>query len=149
MEHGLDLLIIDYLQLMETGRFAENRNLAIGEITRGLKNLAKELKVPIILLSQLSRAVESRTDKRPLLSDLRESGNIEQDADLVCFIYRQEYYVKEPSEDIKGVAELIIAKNRNGPVGTVQLVFFSDYTRFQNKAPVYEVDRVAAEEERL
>jgi len=142
MEHGLDMLIIDYLQLMETSSNSENRNLAIGEITRGLKGLAKELKVPIILLSQLSRAVESRTDKRPLLSDLRESGNIEQDADLVCFIYRPEYYQKEPSEDIKGIAELIVAKNRNGPVGTVQLVFFSDYTRFQDKAPVAEEERM-------
>lgn len=135
-EYGLELLVIDYLQLMETSRNVENRNLAIGEITRGLKNLAKELKLPIILLSQLSRAVENRTDKRPQLSDLRESGNIEQDADLVSFLYRPEYYEKEKTEKNKGLAELKIAKNRNGPVGTVNLVFFADYTRFQDHTPV-------------
>lgn len=133
-EHGLDLLLIDYLQLMSTSVSAENRNLAIGEITRGLKALAKELRIPIIVLSQLSRGPETRGDHRPMLADLRESGNIEQDADLVCFLFREEYYERE-KEEVKGKAELIVAKNRNGPVGTVNLVFFSDYTRFQDYTP--------------
>lgn len=132
-EHGLDLLVIDYLQLMNTSAAAENRNLAIGEITRGLKALAKELQIPVLTLSQLSRAPEQRSDHRPQLSDLRESGNIEQDADLVTFLYREEYY--DPDEENTGRAELIIAKNRNGPVGTADLVFLSDITRFQDYTP--------------
>lgn len=132
-EYGLDLLIVDYLQLMDTTAKAENRNLAIGEITRGLKALSKELHVPVICLSQLSRAPETRSDHRPQLSDLRESGNIEQDADLVCFLYREEYYT--PTDENSGRAELIIAKNRNGPVGTANLVFLSDITRFQDYTP--------------
>jgi replicative DNA helicase len=135
-EHGLDLLIIDYLQLMTSGQRLENRNLEIGHITHGLKALAKELRIPVLVVSQLSRAPENRSDHRPMLSDLRESGNIEQDADLVCFLYRDEYY--NPTEENAGLAELIIAKNRNGPVGVVQLVFFTDFTRFQDYTPVPE-----------
>ena len=135
-EHGLQLLIIDYLQLMTTERRFENRNLEIGHITHGLKALAKELQVPILALSQLSRAPESRSGHRPMLADLRESGNIEQDADLVCFLFREEYY--NATEENAGLADLIISKNRNGPVGTVQLVFFSEFTRFQDYAPVEE-----------
>ena len=137
-EKNLGLIVIDYLQLIEgTGR--EDRMQQISSISRGLKILAKELNVPIISLSQLSRAVESRTDKRPMLSDLRESGSIEQDADIVMFIYRDEYY-KNANEDEdeaekaanKGEAEIIIAKHRNGPVGTVKLLFQSNITKFKN-----------------
>jgi len=135
-EHGLDLLIIDYLGLMTSGQRFENRNLEIGHITHGLKALAKELRVSVMLLSQLSRAPEKRSDHRPMLSDLRESGNIEQDADLVCFLYREEQY--NPTDENAGLAELIIAKNRNGPIGVVQLVFFADFTRFQDYTPVIE-----------
>jgi replicative DNA helicase len=135
-EHNLDLLVIDYLQLMSTGRRFENRNLEIGYLTHGLKALSKELDIPVLVLSQLSRAPESRSDHKPQLADLRESGNIEQDADLVCFLYREEYY--NPTDENAGLAELIVAKNRNGPVGSVQLVFFSDYTRFQDYTPAQE-----------
>jgi replicative DNA helicase len=130
-EHGLGLLIVDYLQLMSGfGRF-ENRTQEISGISRGLKALAKELNVPVVALSQLSRAPEQRTgsDHRPQLSDLRESGSIEQDADVVAFIYREEVY--KPNEENAGLAELIIAKQRNGPTGTVKLAFQKQYTRFQ------------------
>jgi replicative DNA helicase len=138
-EKNLGLIVIDYLQLIEgTGR--EDRMQQISSISRGLKILAKELNVPIISLSQLSRAVESRTDKRPMLSDLRESGSIEQDADIVMFIYRDEYYKNANDEEEvaekaanKGEAEIIIAKHRNGPVGTVKLLFQSNITKFKNK----------------
>lgn len=126
-EHGLDLLIIDYLQLM-TARRSENRVQEISEISRGLKGLARELNVPVVALSQLSRAVETRADHRPMLSDLRESGSIEQDADIVMFIYREEVY--EPETDKKGIAEIIVAKHRNGPVGTVHLRYFNQTARF-------------------
>jgi replicative DNA helicase len=126
---GLDLLLIDYIGLMK-GERAENRNLELGAISRGLKGLAKELNVPIVALSQLSRAPETRSDHRPQLSDLRESGNIEQDADVVIFIYRDEVYNTE-SED-KGVAELIIAKQRNGPTGVARVHFHKPTTRFSN-----------------
>lgn len=126
-EHGLDLLIIDYLQLM-TARRSENRVQEISEISRGLKGLARELNVPVVALSQLSRAVETRSDHRPMLSDLRESGSIEQDADIVMFIYREEVY--EPETDKKGIAEIIVAKHRNGPVGTVHLRYFNQTARF-------------------
>ena len=132
LEMGLDLVIIDYLQLMSgsNSRRNESRQQEISEISRSLKGLARELNVPVIALSQLSRAVEQRTDKRPMLSDLRESGAIEQDADVVMFIYRDDYYNKD-SEN-KGIAEIIIAKQRNGPIGTVNLVWLPDYTKFAN-----------------
>jgi replicative DNA helicase len=134
-EHGLHMLIIDYLQLMQgRGRF-ESRQQEVSAISRSLKGLAKELGVPIIALSQLSRAPEGRTDHRPQLSDLRESGAIEQDADIVMFIYRPEVYLKEetPPED-QGIAEIIIGKQRNGPIGSVRLSFLNQYTRFENYA---------------
>ncbi len=131
-EHSLGLVIIDYLQLMHGSRKIESRQLEISEISRGLKGLAKELNVPIIALSQLSRAVESRTDKRPLLSDLRESGSIEQDADVVAFIYRDEVYDNETAK--AGIAEILIRKQRNGPIGDVELAFLKEYTRFENLA---------------
>lgn len=142
MEHGnLGLVIIDYLQLMEgTGksRGSLDRVQEISGISRGLKNLARELKVPIIALSQLSRAVESRQVKKPMLSDLRESGSIEQDADIVMFIYRDEYYNPENVES-KGKAEIIVAKQRNGPVGSVELIFQSNITKFKNKTNKVEI----------
>ena len=132
LEHGLDLIIIDYLQLMtgSVGKRSESRQQEISEISRSLKGLARELNVPVIALSQLSRAVESRPDKRPMLSDLRESGAIEQDADVVMFIYRDEYYNKD--SEYKKQAEIIIAKQRNGPVGTVHLAWLGEYTKFAN-----------------
>ncbi len=126
-EHGLDLVVIDYLQLMSSRR-SENRVQEISEISRGLKGLARELNVPVIALSQLSRAVESRSDHRPMLSDLRESGSIEQDADIVMFIYREEKY--EEDSEKKGIAEIIVAKHRNGPVGSINLRFFDRTARF-------------------
>lgn len=126
-EQGLDLIIVDYLQLM-SGRRTENRVQEISEISRGLKGLARELNVPVVALSQLSRAVESRADHRPMLSDLRESGSIEQDADIVLFIYREDKYDDESEK--KGIAEIIVAKHRNGPVGSVNLRFFDRTARF-------------------
>lgn len=132
LEHGLDVIIIDYLQLMtgSVGKSQESRQQEISEISRSLKGLARELNVPVVSLSQLSRAVESRPDKRPMLSDLRESGAIEQDADVVMFIYRDEYYNKD--SEFKKQAEIIIAKQRNGPVGTVNLAWLGEYTKFAN-----------------
>jgi len=131
-EHGLDLIVVDYIQLMSgRGRF-ENRTLELGSISRSLKGLAKELSVPIIVLSQLSRGPESRSDHRPQLSDLRESGALEQDADLVGLIYRDDVYNKDPNNPDAGTAELIIAKQRNGPTGTVRLAFLREQTRFAN-----------------
>ncbi len=129
-EHDIGLVIIDYLQLMHARGKTESRQLEISEISRSLKALAKEINVPVMALSQLSRGVESRTDKRPLLSDLRESGAIEQDADVVAFIYRDEVYNPETAEP--GVAELLIRKQRNGPIGDVKLTFIHEFTRFTN-----------------
>lgn len=132
LEHNLDIVIIDYLQLMSSGggRSSDSRQQEISEISRGLKRMARELDVPVVALSQLSRAVEQRPDHRPMLSDLRESGAIEQDADVVMFLYRDEYYNKE--SELKGTAEVIIAKQRNGPIGTVTLAWLPQFTKFAN-----------------
>lgn len=142
-EHDLGLIIIDYLQLME-GRSSESRVQEISEISRGLKTLAKELNIPIIALSQLSRAVESRPDQRPKLSDLRESGSIEQDADVVMFIYREDRV--NPDTENKGVAEIIVAKHRNGPVGTKQLYFHEEAASYKNLEK-HHVDQVIDQEQ--
>ncbi|MEL6380337.1 MAG: DnaB-like helicase C-terminal domain-containing protein, partial [Pseudomonadota bacterium] len=150
-QHGLDMLIIDYLQLLTgTGKRNDNRVQEITEISMGLKTLAKELNIPVVALSQLSRQVESREDKRPQLSDLRESGSIEQDADVVMFLFREEYYHsrampgdenspefqiwQDRNRDLQNVAELIIGKQRHGPIGTVKLHFESEFTKFSNLA---------------
>ncbi len=131
LEHDLKLIIIDYLQLMSgSGRNSDSRQQEVSDISRALKGLARELQVPVVALSQLSRAVEQRPDHRPMLSDLRESGAIEQDADVVMFIYRDDYYNKDT--DLKGVSEIIIAKQRNGPIGTVNLAWLPEYTKFAN-----------------
>jgi replicative DNA helicase len=132
-EPGLGLIIVDYIQLMSTGASVENRVQEVSQISRQLKVLARDLDVPILALSQLSRAVEQRHDKRPILSDLRESGSIEQDADLVAFVYRDEYYNGEESES-QGLAEVILAKHRNGPTGTVKLSFLKRYAKFADLA---------------
>jgi replicative DNA helicase len=129
---GLGLILIDYLQLMRAAGGVDNRVEQIGQISRGLKTLARELDVPVIALSQLNRGVEQRTDKRPVLSDLRESGSIEQDADLVMFVYRDDYYDKESERE--GIADLIIAKHRNGGLGTVELTFQKEFPRFMSYA---------------
>jgi replicative DNA helicase len=135
-EKGLGLILIDYLQLMQGRGNSENRQQEISEISRSLKALARELRVPVVALSQLSRAPEMRQDHRPILSDLRESGSQEQDSDLVAFLYRDEYY--HPDTDKKNIAEVIIAKQRNGPTGVIELVWLDKYTKFANKAKYYE-----------
>ncbi len=138
MERGLDLIVIDYLQLMSGSKRTESRQQEVSDISRGLKAIARELEVPVVALSQLSRANEKRIDKRPMLSDLRDSGAIEQDADLVCFIHREEYYNPEDiAEEDRGVSEIIIAKQRNGETGTVKLRWFGQYTKFADLAPSY------------
>ncbi len=131
LEFGLSMVIIDYLQLMSSGGHVESRQQEISEISRSLKALARELEVPVLACAQLSRAPEQRPDHRPMLSDLRESGSIEQDADVVMFLYRDEYYTKEECQK-PGVAEVILAKQRNGPVGTVELAWLAEYTKFAN-----------------
>lgn len=135
-EHGLGLIVLDYLQLMQIhGGTGENRTAEISEISRSLKSLAKELNVPLVALSQLNRSLEQRTDKRPVMSDLRESGAIEQDADVIVFIYRDEVY--NPESPDKGTAEILIRKQRNGPIGSTRVAFLGQFTRFDNYAPEY------------
>jgi len=133
--HGIKLIVVDYIQLMQVAGTRENRTNEISEISRSLKALGKELGVPVIALSQLSRGVEARDNKRPRMSDLRESGGIEQDADVIVFVYRDEYYNKDSPD--KGTAEIIIAKQRNGPTGMLKTAFLGPYTRFDNLAPEY------------
>lgn len=130
IEHNIGFLVIDYLQLMQAGRRVENRVQEISEISRFLKSLARELNVPVLALSQLSRAVEQRADKRPMLSELREGGSLEQDSDVVIFIYRDDYYNSDSEK--KGIAEIIVAKQRNGPIGVVELAFLKEFTKFVN-----------------
>jgi replicative DNA helicase len=133
-EPNLGLIVVDYMQLMTTGASVENRVQEVSQISRSLKVLARDLDVPVLAMSQLSRAVEQRHDKRPILSDLRESGSIEQDSDLVLFIYRDEYYNED--SDRQGVADIHVAKHRNGPTGSLQLAFMSRYTKFADLAAV-------------
>ncbi len=148
-ERGLDLIIIDYLQLMKGLKATESRQQEVAEISRSLKELAKELDIPVLALSQLSRQVEHRSDKRPQLADLRESGSIEQDADVVMFIHRPEVYKKDPSPEEKGLAEIIIAKQRNGPIGSVRLRFYSNIVRFENYSEVIERETDYEQEDNL
>ena len=133
MDKGLDMILVDYLQLMSSDGRAENRQNEVSEISRDLKGIAKELNVPMVALAQLSRAGAQRSDKRPILSDLRDSGAIEQDADVIMFLHREEYYNSD-TED-KNVAEVIVAKQRNGPLGTVKRAWLGQFTRFANLQP--------------
>lgn len=133
MDHGLDLIMIDYMQLMSSDKKTENRQLEVSEISRQLKAIALELKVPLIACAQLSRAAATRQDKRPVLSDLRDSGSIEQDADVVMFLHREAYY--DPSSEEKNIAEVIIAKQRNGPLGTIKMGWMAEYTTFGDLPP--------------
>jgi replicative DNA helicase len=135
MDKNIGLVVVDYLQLMQGRGTAERRDLEISEISRALKALAKELNLPVLALSQLNRMLEQRNDKRPRLSDLRESGALEQDADVVAFIYRDEIYNPDENNPKKGTADIILAKQRNGPTGEVTLTFLTTYTRFENIAP--------------
>ena len=131
--HGeLGLIVIDYLQLMTSRGSAENRQVEVAEMSRGLKILARELNCPVVALSQLSRGLEARQDKRPMLSDLRESGSLEQDADVVLFLYRDEVYDTDASPEKRGTAEVIVAKHRNGPTGMTPMAFLGQYARFDN-----------------
>ena len=134
MNHDIGLVIIDYLQLMKSRGRVERRELEISEISRSLKGLAKELNIPVMALSQLNRMLEQRADKRPVLSDLRESGALEQDADVVAFIYRDEEYNKDENNPNRGMAEILLAKQRNGPTGIVKVAFLNSITRFENLA---------------
>ena len=133
LEHGLHLILVDYIQLMQSGARFENRTLELGAISRGLKGLAKELGIPVVALSQLSRAPEARADHRPMLADLRESGALEQDADVVVLLFRADQYPNAAEEE-RGIAELHVAKQRNGPTGLVKLAFLKEYTRFESLA---------------
>jgi replicative DNA helicase len=133
-QHGLDMIMIDYVQIMDLKKNVESRERAVSEISRTLKEVAKELRVPVIVLAQLNRGVEGRTDRRPMLSDLRESGSLEQDADVILMLYRDDYYDKENPE-VKGVAEVLVNKNRNGPTGIVRLAWLAEYGMFANLAP--------------
>ncbi|GAI80013.1 unnamed protein product, partial [marine sediment metagenome] len=135
-QHDLGLIIVDYLQLIASSGRVENRQQEISEISRSLKGLARELNIPLIAVSQLSRAVEQRIERKPRLSDLRESGAIEQDADLVVFLYREEYY--KPKTERKGIAEVIISKQRNGPTGQIDLAFIKEYAKFENLTRISE-----------
>ncbi len=146
-EKGIGLIIIDYLQLMTGPAKAESREREISHISRSLKSLAKELNIPVMALAQLNRAVEARSDKRPQLSDLRESGSIEQDADVVMFLNRPEYYgieKDENGESLEGVAEVIVGKQRNGPTGMVKLAFVKEYARFENLAHARQIEEFAS-----